>query len=164
MELYSITAFLQEHSILPEGLDLQFLPIHRLSASPDSKMTKYQIATRAQVLGLLAAGLSGPVVQEHTGIGTATQYRWWDKAIARGFDPKKRPLLILDEYVDDGKRTGRPRKIRQEEGECNAVNSTANNTALEGEPREVREGGQDRCENENENGNGNDTPAAHCGS
>ncbi|KUI55144.1 hypothetical protein VP1G_02570 [Cytospora mali] len=133
-------------------------------------MTKYQIATRAQVLGLLAAGLSGPVVQEHTGIGTATQYRWWDKAIARGFDPKKRPLLILDEYVEDGKRTGRPRKTRQEEEECDAVDSTANNTALEGGPKEVREGegGQERCENENENengnGNGNDTPAGRCGS
>ncbi|ROW09846.1 hypothetical protein VMCG_02343 [Cytospora schulzeri] len=61
-------------------------------------MVGYHVATRAQVLGLLAAGLPGKVVEEHTGIGTATQYRWWDKAVARGFDPEERPLLILDEY------------------------------------------------------------------
>lgn len=45
---------------------------------------KYQIATRAQILGILAAGLPGKVVEEHTEISTATQYRWWGKAVARG--------------------------------------------------------------------------------
>jgi hypothetical protein len=105
-------------------------------------MVKYQIATRAQVIGLLAAGLPGKLVEEHTGISTATQYRWWDKAVARGFDPKKQPLLILDEHVEDGKRTGRPRKTREEDQECDAGDCVANNNTAQ-EERSV--------ENENEN-------------
>lgn len=109
-------------------------------------MVKYQIATRAQVLGLLAAGLPGKMVEEHTGISTATQYRWWDKAVARGFDPKKQPLLILDEYVEDGKRTGRPRKVRGGDQECDAADRVANDTALEKD----RERGPEPHGNENE--------------
>lgn len=93
-------------------------------------MVRYQNATRAQVVGLLAAGLPSHVVEEQTGIRTMTQYRWWDKAVARGFDPKKRPVIILDKYVEDGKRTGRRPKTQEE-----------------------REREQNKCGNENDNEN-----------
>lgn len=113
-------------------------------------MVKYQIAARAQVLELLAAGLPGKHVEEHTGHqhGDA-QYRWWDKAVARGFDPNQRPLVILDGYVEDGKRLGRPRSVREGMQDCDAAGSIADDTTLE----VLRERGRERPENENENEN-----------
>jgi hypothetical protein len=53
---------------------------------------------------------------EYTGVSPDTQKFWWKKALSRGFDPHARPLLILDIYVEDSKRTGRPQK-KQEESE-----------------------------------------------
>ena len=50
-----------------------------------------------------------------------TQKIWWKKALSRGFDPHARPLLILDIYVEDGKRTGCPSKKQDEADEVIAI-------------------------------------------
>lgn len=73
-------------------------------------MAPYQIASRSQVLSLLAIGFEYRQVFEYTGVLPETQKVWWKKALARGFDPSVRPVLILDCYVEDGKRSGRPAK------------------------------------------------------
>lgn len=46
-----------------------------------------------------------------------TQKALWAKALKRGFDPSARPVVILDCHVEDGQRTGRPRKKDQERDE-----------------------------------------------
>ncbi|KAL1884051.1 hypothetical protein Daus18300_000160 [Diaporthe australafricana] len=71
---------------------------------------QYQIATRAQILGLLAAGFEYRQIFDHTGVSPDTQKTWWAKALKRGFDPTARPVLIVDRFVEDGKRSGRPRR------------------------------------------------------
>ncbi|KAJ5894121.1 hypothetical protein N7495_005812 [Penicillium taxi] len=45
-----------------------------------------------------------------TDISTQTIKSIWNKAIERGFDPLQRPLLVIDAYVADANRSGRPKK------------------------------------------------------
>lgn len=77
----------------------------------------YQIASRSQILSLLAVGFEHRQIFEYTGVMPDTQKVWWKKALSRGFNPHARPLLILDIYVEDGKRTGRPSKMQDEQEE-----------------------------------------------
>lgn len=77
-------------------------------------MTKFDIATRSQILSLLAVGFEHRQIFDYTGVSPDTQKYWWAKALKRGFDPSARPLLILDCHVEDGKRTGRPCKKDEE--------------------------------------------------
>lgn len=77
---------------------------------------RYQIATRAQILGLLAVGFEHRQIFDYTGVSPDTQKTWWTKALKRGFDPSARPVLILDCHVEDGKRTGRPRRKDDDKG------------------------------------------------
>lgn len=73
-------------------------------------MKQYDIATRAQIITLLAVGYDHRRIFDHTGVSPDTQKNWWAKALKRGFDPAARPFLILDCHVENGKRTGRPSK------------------------------------------------------
>jgi hypothetical protein len=78
---------------------------------------KYSIASRPQILTLLAIGFNYGQISDRTGVARNTQKNIWDKAISRGFDPYAQPLLILDIYVEDGKRSGRPPKKDDEKDE-----------------------------------------------
>ena len=80
-------------------------------------MQQYQIATRSQILTLLAVGFEHRQIFDYTGVSPDTQKTWWTKALKRGFDPSARPLLILDCYVEDDQRPGRPRKKDDEKNE-----------------------------------------------
>ena len=57
---------------------------------------KYCITTRAQILSLLAVDFHNKQVEALTNVPVRTQQRFWAKAINLGFDPRRRPLLILD--------------------------------------------------------------------
>jgi len=70
----------------------------------------YDIATRAQALALLQAGVPNRRIESLTGITSRHIYRLLDKAIERGYDPKSPKPVILDSYVTDDVRPGRPRK------------------------------------------------------
>lgn len=86
--------------------------------------TQYQIASRSQILSLLAVGFEHRQVFEITGIFPDTQKTWWKKALARGFDPSVRPLLILNCHVEDGKRTGRrPKRDDEKDDVCAPVSA-----------------------------------------
>lgn len=73
-----------------------------------AKTKNYCMATRAQVIGLLTAGILPADIAAVTGVPAQTCRNWWKKALKRGFDPQARPLLVLDEHVVDGLRSGRP--------------------------------------------------------
>ncbi|KAG8165201.1 hypothetical protein KVR01_005476 [Diaporthe batatas] len=85
-----------------------------VSTGPLLTMTQFEIATRSQILSLLAVGFEHRQIFDYTGVSPDTQKIWWKKALKRGFDPSARPLLILDCHVEDGKRTGRPCKRDEE--------------------------------------------------
>lgn len=63
-----------------------------------------------QCLTLLAEGFSGIDIERKTGVKQSAQSHIKKKAFDRGFRPKEDPR-ILELYVRDGERTGRPRKI-----------------------------------------------------
>lgn len=75
-----------------------------MSPSPD-------IATRATVVALKAkSGKSTREVAFLTGLSVSTVNRIYSRAIQRGFDPDLVPIIIRDEFVKDGVRSGRPRQ------------------------------------------------------
>jgi transposase len=75
--------------------------------------SRYSIAQRVQCLTLWAEGYSGREIQARTDITPASQSNIKKKAQERGFDPSQNPR-ILDEYVVDGIRSGRPKEIKKE--------------------------------------------------
>jgi hypothetical protein len=74
---------------------------------------RYSLAQRIQALTLLAEGFTWQAVQEKTGMTQRTQSDLKKKAFARGFDPVVSPR-ILESYVIDGDRSGRPVEITDE--------------------------------------------------
>ncbi|PHH90217.1 hypothetical protein CDD83_4222 [Cordyceps sp. RAO-2017] len=80
-----------------------------MTPSPD-----YQ--TRTLVLGLKAGSVNQPSKDIATllGLNVRQVNRIYSRALERGFDPNKVPLEIVDDYVRDAPRTGRPTKQTQE--------------------------------------------------
>ncbi|KAG6019568.1 hypothetical protein E4U19_007063 [Claviceps sp. Clav32 group G5] len=68
------------------------------------------LATRASVLTLKATGFSTKEIASLTGVPTRTVDYIFAKAVKRGFNPQERPLNIKNHLVENGPRSGRPRK------------------------------------------------------
>lgn len=70
------------------------------------------IAKRAAVLALRSSvgGKSTAATAEATGLSVRTVNSILVRAVQRGFDPNQVPLNIKSSYVEDGKRSGRPKK------------------------------------------------------
>jgi transposase len=82
-------------------------------APQDVVRPKYSIAQRVQCLTLLVEGYSGREIERRTGIKPSAQTYMKKKAFDRGFRPDQDPR-ILDCYVEDGARSGRPKEITLE--------------------------------------------------
>jgi len=74
--------------------------------------SRYSIAQRVQALTLLSLGFSPKQVEQAIRIPARTCRRILEKAQQRGYRPREDPR-ILDYYVEDGHRSGRPRKDEQ---------------------------------------------------
>ena len=72
--------------------------------------SQHDIATRASILTLKALGKTNADITYVTGFNESTVRSILAKAIQRGFDPSIRPILILNSYVEDASRSGRPKK------------------------------------------------------
>ncbi|GME62950.1 hypothetical protein GTA08_BOTSDO00878 [Neofusicoccum parvum] len=82
--------------------------------SKESKDTKerhapHDIATRVQALTLKVNGFSDKEILEQTGVASRTIRHIYSRARKRGFDPDASKKIEL-KHIEDGKRTGRPRK------------------------------------------------------
>ncbi|KAF2811428.1 uncharacterized protein BDZ99DRAFT_559437 [Mytilinidion resinicola] len=66
----------------------------------------HDVATRAQALTLKSLGIPNGEIERITGIKPRTLRDLWQKAFSRGFDPNA--PKILDSYVEDAPRSGRP--------------------------------------------------------
>ena len=73
---------------------------------------RYSMAQKIQALTLLAEGFSTAAVQQKTGIPPRTANRIRATAEKRGFRPAEDPR-ILEVYVEDRKRLGRPMAITE---------------------------------------------------
>jgi transposase len=74
---------------------------------------RYTIAQRVQCLTLLAEGFSGREVEKRTDVKPSAQSHIKKRARDRGFRPEEDPR-ILNYYVEDGERSGRPKEITLE--------------------------------------------------
>ncbi|KAL6352059.1 hypothetical protein LRP88_14872 [Fusarium phalaenopsidis] len=74
------------------------------------------IATRALVVSLKSpcGGKTTAEVIEITGLSKSTINDIYARAIARGFDPNHRPLIIRNSFLEDAPRPGRPTKQTEE--------------------------------------------------
>jgi hypothetical protein len=59
-------------------------------------------------------GIEPRYISDWTGIPTETVKAIYNRAIERGFDPSKRPFTLIDAYVADASRSGRPKKQTSE--------------------------------------------------
>ena len=66
-----------------------------------------------QCLTLQAEGFSKTDIEKKTGIKRSAQTYMRQKAFERGFRPDQDPR-ILDKYVEDGARSGRPKEVTPE--------------------------------------------------
>ncbi|KAL2013090.1 hypothetical protein VTN00DRAFT_615 [Thermoascus crustaceus] len=77
---------------------------------PGGTPTKFHpVSVRIQALALLTAGIPQSVVSQTTQIPVRSLQYLLKKARERGFDPAVDPRIMM-EHVEDGKRTGRPRR------------------------------------------------------
>jgi len=74
---------------------------------------RYTLAQRIQCLTLLTEGFTAAEVEEKTGVKERSQRNIKRKAFERGFQPEKDPR-ILEAYVIDSERSGRPKEITEE--------------------------------------------------
>ena len=79
-------------------------------------MTYTDIATRALVVSMKCpfGGKTSAAIAAKTGLSVRQIDRIYARAIERGFDPNQDPLIIKDSYVEDKKRSGRPKKQTEE--------------------------------------------------
>lgn len=63
---------------------------------------------------MLSTGHTALEVSELLRIPVHTVRSIFSRAIKRGFEPNNRPLEILDDFVTDAPRSGRPRKQTEE--------------------------------------------------
>lgn len=73
----------------------------------------FDIATRALVVAYKADGKTNLEIMGLTGIEKRTINRIYARAIERGFDPSERPLVLLNKYLEDAPRSGRPSKQQE---------------------------------------------------
>lgn len=73
---------------------------------------RYTIAQKIQALTLLSEGFSTAAVQQKTGVPPQTARRIRKTAEQRGYCPAEDPR-ILEVYVMDGERSGRPVTITE---------------------------------------------------
>ncbi len=74
-------------------------------------MVYHDIATRAQAVSFkLVLKLDNHQIEAITSVKPRTVNDLVDKALARGFDPTSSPPVVLDKYVCDAPRSGRPSK------------------------------------------------------
>ncbi|KAF2398241.1 hypothetical protein EJ06DRAFT_532600 [Trichodelitschia bisporula] len=73
-------------------------------------MVVHEISTRAQVVGLKAAGITNVEIHRLTGVPARTINLMYARAQRRGFNPEVTPAIVLDSHVRDAPRSGRPRK------------------------------------------------------
>jgi hypothetical protein len=66
----------------------------------------FDLATRAQALTLKSLGFPNAEIERITGIKPRTLRDLYQKALSRGFDPNT--PKILDSYIEDAPRSGRP--------------------------------------------------------
>ncbi|KAK8167941.1 hypothetical protein IWX90DRAFT_126091 [Phyllosticta citrichinensis] len=79
--------------------------------SKDSKErhAPHDIATRVHALALKVNGFTDKDILDQTGVASRTIRHIYSRARKRGFDPDKSKRIEL-RFIEDGKRTGRPRK------------------------------------------------------
>jgi hypothetical protein len=77
---------------------------------------RYTLAQRIQCLTLMTEGFSPVHIEQRTGVKERSQRNIRKKAFERGFRPDEDPR-ILESYVVDSDRPGRPKKVATEEGE-----------------------------------------------
>ena len=75
-----------------------------------NRHANFDRSTRAQVLAYKIIKLSNAKIEELTGLKKTTIDAIFAKAKKRGFDPSSPQPRILDRYVEDGTRSGRPLK------------------------------------------------------
>jgi hypothetical protein len=90
------------------------LPALLLSPFHAYTMGKCDIAQRTLVLIMKTLGMEPRQISDITDIPTVTINTIWNRAIERGFDPRRQPLMITDAYVIDAPRSGRPKKQTSE--------------------------------------------------
>lgn len=73
---------------------------------------RYTTTQKVQALTLLSEGFSVDAVQQRTGIPSRTANRIMATARKRGYCPEEDPR-ILEEYVKDARRPGRPKTITE---------------------------------------------------
>ena len=78
------------------------------------------IATRALVVSLKSPcyGKSTAEVVTITGLSKSTVNKIYARAVARGFNPDKQPIIIRDCYLEDAPHKGRPTKLTEETKEA----------------------------------------------
>ncbi|KIX09038.1 uncharacterized protein Z518_00116 [Rhinocladiella mackenziei CBS 650.93] len=86
-------------------------PLPQTNASND-RGTRYSIAQRAQVVSLHTIGLKSEDIASLLRIPARTIYKIVKKVKERGFNPQEDPRL-LDHYVEDGYKSGRPKEIKE---------------------------------------------------
>jgi hypothetical protein len=77
---------------------------------------RYTLAQRIQCLTLVVEGFAPAYIKEKTGVSERSQRAIRKKAYDRGFDPNK-DSRILESYVIDGARSGRPKETEKEKEE-----------------------------------------------
>jgi transposase len=77
-------------------------------------MPSYSIARRAQTLTILQEGKPWPEITEKTGISKRQVQYYLAKAKERGYNPELCRFLD-DEFLKDEPRSGRPRKLNEEQ-------------------------------------------------
>jgi transposase len=92
-------------------------PARPLPAGVTDNGHRYTLVQRVQCLTLLTEGFSYAQVEQKTGVKERTQRNIRKKARDRGFRPDEDPR-ILESYVVDGERSGRPKEISQETEEA----------------------------------------------
>lgn len=88
-------------------------PVRPLSQDVPDHGHRYTLAQRVQCLTLQAEGFSRRDIEKKTGIKPSAQTYMRQKAFERGFRPDQDPR-ILNIYVEDGARSGRPKEITPE--------------------------------------------------
>jgi len=73
-------------------------------------MPHTDIATRAMIVSLKASNKTTIEVMALTGVGKSTINSIFARAVARGFDPAVRPIVLTDALLADNPRSGRPSK------------------------------------------------------
>lgn len=95
----------------PKSLSLY--PSSTLTRLNTHLMPSYDVATRTQALTLKLVGFSNAEIESITGIQPRTVNAIYNKAITRGLNPAE-SKTIYDKHVEDGKRSGRPKKQTEE--------------------------------------------------